>query len=64
MKIKIVKSCDDCPALWQNMEFPESRCQIANRSWGMGHYEGGPSPDWCPLRKETIQLKLQGGAKN
>lgn len=64
MKVRTVKTCKDCPALWQNMEFPESRCQLKNRSWGMGHYEGGAAPDWCPLRTETIQLKLRSGAKD
>jgi hypothetical protein len=61
MKIKIPKeSCDDCPFLWQNMEYPESKCTASKRGWGMGHYErGDPRPDWCPLNSGPVTVELE-----
>lgn len=53
-----VKECSDCPFLYQNGEYPESTCKAAKRTWGMGYYEGGPAPKWCPLRKQPVLVKL------
>ena len=59
MKTIKVHNCDDCPALWENMEFPETRCTFAKQSWGMGYHEyGNPSPSWCPLKSGSIVVEL------
>ncbi len=59
VKTLTINNCATCPALYQHSEFPESECNLAGRSWGMGYYKGGPAPDWCPLRKESILLQLK-----
>lgn len=54
-----VASCDDCLFLWQNGEYPESRCRLANRDWGMGYHKtGDPLPGWCPLLNGPATLVL------
>lgn len=59
MTVKVIHSCQDCPARHENSEYPDSTCQLAARSIvPMGHYRGGPSPEWCPLRKEPVKLQL------
>ncbi len=59
---RLISSCADCPCLYQNGEYPESICRLADRNWGMGYYEGGPPPDWCPLRNSATTLALNIGA--
>lgn len=55
-----VSSCSNCPGLWQNMEYPDSFCTLAQRSWGMGYFiHGDPIPDWCPLRTTEALIKLK-----
>ncbi len=58
-KVIKVKRCQECPALYQESEFPHSECGIAKRSWGMGYYErDDPAPSWCPLRTQKVELQL------
>jgi hypothetical protein len=60
MKIREVSGCDDCPGLWQNSEFPQSRCNFADRSWGLGyHRHGDPTPEWCPLKTASVLVKIR-----
>jgi hypothetical protein len=58
-KTIVVSTCNDCPAMKQNSEYPETTCGIARRTWGMGHYEGGPAPTWCPLRQADAVIILK-----
>lgn len=57
-----VVDCGGCPCLYQHGEYPESRCQLAGRDWGRGHYDGGPPPYWCPLRTGPAVIMLNQGA--
>lgn len=58
-----VSACSDCLFLWRNMEFPETECRASGdrNIGGRGHYERGPSPDWCPLRTQPVLVQLRGG---
>jgi hypothetical protein len=58
-KTIVVNTCNDCPALSKNSEYPETTCGIANRTWGMGYYQGGPAPTWCPLRQADVVITLK-----
>lgn len=56
----IIANCGSCPALHENGEFPQSTCQIARRTFGMGEYvKNTPPPKWCPLRRRGITLRLE-----
>lgn len=55
-----VRDCNTCPFLYKNGEFPQTICRLVQRSWGMGHYEGGPPSKWCPLRDGPVRIKLVG----
>lgn len=55
---RLIKNCSDCPAR-QTPLF----CAIAGTNlWSDtddGLYEGGPAPEKCPLRKESVTLQLE-----
>jgi hypothetical protein len=55
-----VQKCYDCPAFWQNMEYPETKCRLhPDGLWHMGYQQRGePTPEECPLRKGPIILRL------
>jgi len=57
---RLVSGCDDCPAFWENMEYPETKCMLSKHQnlWGMGHRaRGEATPKDCPLLEGPIILK-------
>jgi len=60
MNDRKVTSCGDCPFLYQESEYPSSRCKLARQDlWPMGHYQRGPAPSNCPLRKGPARVTLE-----
>lgn len=58
-----VNNCSDCPFFSRNSDFPETTCGAAKRTWGMGYYQGGPSPAWCPMRTADVLVQLKGARR-
>jgi len=63
-----IRGCRDngsykgCPSFWSNTEFPEFRCQVIDRDFGWHNpAPGEPPPEWCPLRKKPVLLKIKRG---
>jgi hypothetical protein len=55
-----VKTCQDCPFLYQNGEFPASLCTVTREDyWPMGYYRGGPAPKECPLRTSSVLVEFK-----
>jgi hypothetical protein len=60
-----VSTCQDCPCLFSNSEFPETKCRLSialggsGSMWGMGEYKkGDQAPKGCPLRRRIVRLRL------
>jgi hypothetical protein len=57
-----VTKCADCPAFgWgAGQEDSDDMCRLEHRYVGAGALGAGPPPEWCPLRKNPVQLVLLG----
>ncbi len=61
----VVKGCADCPMCHTDSEWPTIcrhplavDCEDIKYSYTQKEYGFG-SPDWCPLKKETITIELK-----
>ena len=61
---KPVERCKECPFFSSNSEYPQTRCSLAGKTWGMGYYKkGDPVPKWCPLRQGAATIWLSESVK-
>ena len=65
MKI-VVKTCADCPLAWHDeaegyhapfCNHPQLR-KVEQRKLTI-EIQGKPPPDWCPLRREGVEIALE-----
>jgi len=56
---RVVTKCDDCPGLISNYGV-RPYCRFEDKSWGeFSAFMVEPAPDWCPLRKNSIVIRLE-----
>ena len=71
MKVELIKHCGDCPCMETTHEFdrghdrycpPVYECNLEDVYAIESNPYSDPPPDWCPLRKDEVTLRLKEGA--
>lgn len=55
---RVVKNCDDCPFLSVTSALKGDCTALKQPPQRYFHVEGEPSPDWCPLQRAPIIIRL------
>lgn len=62
LNVREVSGCDDCRFSGSDEGIWSCEMETPPREWRPKGGEPNVAPDWCPLRKEPVTLRLKEGA--